>query len=1229
MNLSNRAFIRHACLGFLLSACLGVPPTATAAPGTLSQIPLFLASGAEPNIFFVLDDSGSMGSDVLKSKGAEQAHPVSTDEDDLDNDGDTDEVLFDVDGNMVSAPERVDQVLEHCVGYNLMAYDPTVTYSPWEGVDENGNEYGDLTIFTARNNPYFATSTFIGFEIYFPWDDADGDGEYDVGECPRPDPADYGGSIEGDVDCPAAGGCKVAGELDADEQTNFANWYSYYRKRAHVQKRAVSSVIDSSSARMGMASLQDNSWIAGGSVATPISDMSDTSSASDCGAGISNRDCLLQRLSQIRSLNATPLRRALDQAGIYFDQTDGLDHEYLGATAPSPLLTEEEGGGCQQNFVILVSDGFWNQPWPTVDSAGQTMRSHGDADTDGDSEWDGGAQADGDPPPGDGDCIDRLMFGWTDPFTKDTLADIAMHYYETDLSDTLPDNVGPRKDIDENRQQHLVTFTVAFGVDGSMTDADVNPLSDRATPIDWPPVCYDEFWTVDDMRHAAWNSRGEFLSAGNPTTIGTAITDAVATASDRVPTAAAEFNTGNLSTDTLIFLTKGDSTDWSGDLEAYDAEELLADIGSDGTIDTTTPAWSAAAELDALDNTQALDRVVLTRGASGDGVAAVSWVDLSPAQQEDFKTDTSGNPGEDDAGQARLEYLLGDRSCEVAGAGTCARDVNGDSDSVADDDLDKSLRKRASRLGDIFGSVPLVVGVPTTSWPSTAPFPTAAGETFADFKADLIAAPRMEVVYVGANDGMLHGFNAETGREVLAYLPASLASTAINAGYHYLSDPRYSHRFYVDRTPTVNHAYIAASHGGTAAWRTLAVGALGAGGRGLYALDINEPAGFTLTNAADILLWEFTEADDEELGFTLSEPTIVMMNNGEWAAIVGSGYNDTGADPDAHLFILFLEGGLDGIWTEGTDYIRIEAPDATATVENRNGMSSPKAADLDGNGTTDRVYAGDLFGNLWAFDVSAASPSDWGVAKDSGGGSRPLFTAEIRAGEMTRRQPITGEPVIAKHPTQSDLTTNQPNVMVYFGTGQYLTEDDLKTTDTQSFYGVWDRGALSLTRANLLARTFDPNFANNTVLTDTPSVDWTTQFGWYIDLPNAGERAVTDPALRSGIVFFNSLIPSTNLCSGGGSGFQYTVDMEDGGPPDRPAFDFNNSGSVDSTDVATGTNEDTENPSRVAFAGEVPTASVFLDDTEFTGSSDGEVLAREVIAIGGTGRLSWQELMSF
>jgi type IV pilus assembly protein PilY1 len=805
-----------------------------------------------------------------------------------------------------------------------------------------------------------------------------------------------------------------------------------------------------------------------------------------------------------------------------------------------------------------------------------------------------------------------------------------MHYYETDLSagpSGLPDNVHPIPSVDENEQQHLVTFSLTFGVNGTLE----NDPPNRTDPFPWPPVCPRELTTVDDMRHAAWNGRGAFLSARNPAEVSTRLERAIASIAGRTAATGSPvgFNATDGSTNALLFQTRFSTSDWSGDLLAFGVQDA-------DTSPTDRLLWSAA---ERLEGTDPGERVILTRGArsgldqtdcfpdgggnGGDttvGGVAFEWQHLTCAQRRDLSSSASGDTDEPYSapiGQRRLDYLRGERECEAPAGCTI--------DPAGEQSINKlTLRARGSVLGDIVGSGPIFVGPPALNWPSSGstffPSDSETGETYSEFKNGEVK-DRTPVVYVGANDGMLHGFRASDGKELLAYIPSNLFSSVAGEGLHHLTTLGYagSHRYYVDRTPSISDVFLRQPD---LSWRTIAVGGQGAGGRGLYALDITDPGDFTASNADEILLWEFTDADDEELGFTLSQPVIGMMNNGTWAAVVGSGYNDTGAE-QAHLFVFFLQEGVDGAWEDG-DYVRIEAD--VASLAERNGLSSPAAADLDGNGTIDRVYAGDLLGNLWVFDLSQSLTDDWEADI--------LFTARSDAGVP---QPITTQPEISKHPALGDTDDNEPNVMVYFGTGQYLTEGDIADSDEQSFYGVWHHGRLGLDRSDLQEQELDDDFAGDQVLTDAP-VDWSSQHGWYIDLPVAGERVVVDAILRGDIVFFNSLVPETaTKCEGGGSGFLYAVDMDNGGRPGSPPFDVDGDGKVDERDLIEATGTESDEPpvraaaSRQAFGDSaMPTASTFVGSTQYTGDSEGGGLqARAVVPLQTleTGRISWEQLV--
>lgn len=654
--------------------------------------------------------------------------------------------------------------------------------------------------------------------------------------------------------------------------------------------------------------------------------------------------------------------------------------------------------------------------------------------------------------------------------------------------------------------------------------------------------------------------------------------------------AAVAFNSTSLGTNTDLYLALFNSSNWTGDLLAYPLDPLTGAVGA-------MSAWSAATQLDGR-NLGTSPRTILSYNGSG-GIP-FQWSSLAAAQQNDLRTNPSGGLDTATVGQDRLAFIRGDRSNEGTG--------------------DK-FRVRKSRLGDIVDSAPVYVGAPNLSWPDTAPFPALS--PYSSYKS--AQATRSGVVYVGANDGMLHGFDSATGREVLGYVPGNLYSNAVGGGLHFLTDPAYSHRYFVDLSPTVSDVYTKATPTGIPAWRTVLIGGERAGGRGLFALDVTNPTAFAESNAANLVLWEFSSVNDPDLGSTFSNPTITLLNNGRWAAIFGNGYNDNpGGSGQAKLFILFLDGGLTGTWTPGVDYVKISTNVGSTT--SRNGLSSPAVVDTNGDGVADRVYAGDLNGNMWAFDLSDTNPANWNVAYKQGSAPSPLFTTQAA-------QPITSQPVVIKHPTEPN-GGNLPNLLVMFGTGQYLDPTDNTTTNTQSFYGVWDNGTAQLIYTNLQQQTFlSGSPADARVPTNNP-VNYrgsgpTKRYGWYINLPAAGERMVVDPKIRGNLVYFNTMIPSTTACSAGGSGWLMSMSFVNGGPPSAAAFDYNKDGKVDNGDLLSGVA-----PAGQAFTMGLPTSSTFLGNRQYTagtnspgnGSPPLDQRTVESLPGPGTGRLGWEEL---
>jgi len=453
-----------------------------------------------------------------------------------------------------------------------------------------------------------------------------------------------------------------------------------------------------------------------------------------------------------------------------------------------------------------------------------------------------------------------------------------------------------------------------------------------------------------------------------------------------------------------------------------------------------------------------------------------------------------------------------------------------------------SFRDRSSKLGDIVHSSPT-------------------------FYKDMI--------YVGGNDGMLHALNATTGEEVFAYVPGLLFPEL----YH-LTSTAYSHRYYVDLTP-----YAAST--GTA---DLLVGGLGKGGRGYYCLDITNAASIASESTlAARVKWEFPRAstdaaDIADMGYSFSEAYIVKANSGSWVVIFGNGY----ASPNEHAVLFVLDA------VSGTTIAKIDTG-----VGSCNGLSSPTPIDVNMDNQLDYVYAGDLKGNLWKFDLTDASPANWKAAYFSGGTPMPLFQAKDASGST---QPITTKPDVMLH-----CDPSLPGYMVVFGTGKYLGLADFVDTSTQTIYGIWDYGddaddseyLGAFTRpglshqdshVTLLAQTeiYYAQPSNSTHMlrvlsnneatwatekdstagqNDNPSKSVANNAGWYFDLPLPGERVIRNPMIRSGKAIIMTSVPKRSPCEAGGDSIFMEMDACNGGRLYEAQFDINGDAKIDENDM--------------------------------------------------------------
>jgi type IV pilus assembly protein PilY1 len=478
--------------------------------------------------------------------------------------------------------------------------------------------------------------------------------------------------------------------------------------------------------------------------------------------------------------------------------------------------------------------------------------------------------------------------------------------------------------------------------------------------------------------------------------------------------------------------------------------------------------------------------------------------------------------------EARLEYLRGERVDEEANGGP--------------------FRDRPHILGDIVNSEPLYVGPPRGY---------SSNRGYNKFlKAH---ASRSAVIYVGANDGMLHAFDAKTGKERFAFIPHGVFDNLIE-----LTEPAYNdqHRYFVDGSP------VAADVRFDGSWHTILVGGLGNGGKSIYALDVTDPDAIdSEQKLAQHVLWEFT---DDKLGKTYSQPVIAKINDdgkARWVVIFGSGYNNGDGKP--YLYVVDAENGS---LLKKIDLCRGDSQACDSSLPN--GASSPTVVSRRGSTVADTVYIGDLQGNLWRVDLSDKHPDKW---KDI-----LLFKAEYKEGDAQPvPQPITTKPVVS-------LTPNYPaqgGLLVFFGTGKYVGASDITDDSVQSFYGIYDKGAnRPVIRSDLEPQTITTvNSPSSSIFTKVRTVsnnkvNFNEKDGWRIDLPQAGERVVTNPRLADGRIIFTTFTPQSAVCKAGGESFLMVLDYATGGAFPQPEIDLNADGKLNKSDQI-----NSENPAGIGL----------------------------------------------
>ncbi|WP_095598025.1 pilus assembly protein [Pseudomonas sp. PIC25] len=686
------------------------------------------------------------------------------------------------------------------------------------------------------------------------------------------------------------------------------------------------------------------------------------------------------------------------------------------------------------------------------------------------------------------------------------------------------------------------------------------------------------------LSDAAEYGHGSYYTANDADSLAAAMNSALQSIREQTSSASAiTANSTRIQEDTLIYQARFNSADWTGEVRAFNVEEN-GDVGS--------LAWTTSTQ-GKIPN--ASSRNIFTyNGTSG---RSLVWDNLTTDQRESlFKTTSAVTDTEENA-RLRLGWLRGEN--DGVALGTPYESIR--------------LRSRNLPLGDIINSDPKFVGAQNNGY--NVPNTDATGEPADSYFEYLTAkANRTPLVIVGANDGMVHAFNGSTGEEAFAYVPSTLfkkrtISPGATPGLIALMESDYDHQFYADGSFGLGDVYNGS------AWKTYLAGGLGSGGRGVFALDVTDRASF----GAEDVLWEHTapdsnttsgsEADWNDLGYVFGEPTIARTQNDTWVAIFGNGYASNRGK--AALYIVNA--------TTGALIKKIVVSDSDETLNN--GLSAVTAF-LDANRRITYIYGGDIQGNLWKFDLTASNANNWEGSL--------LFQAK----KGTVRQPITGKVRVISHPAQGRL--------VVFGTGKYLETGDKTNTALQSLYGIWDRGRNNdgtVLVSTLVQQTISSETTSNGRefrIVSQNSVDWTTKFGWYLDLrvgtTNAGERVISMPLVNKDRMLVSTFTPLPDPCLSGGESWILGLNVLTGGRLDTTVFDVNGDGYFNTSDMlgCGGGNSCDASGFKLGDGTLDSPGAIFgdgFDSLYSSGLGDGGIEQNTAAGSGGKpGRMSWRQI---
>lgn len=947
-----------------------------------------------------------------------------------------------------------------------------------------------------------------------------------------------------------------------EEMRNYANWYTYYRSRMQLMKTATSAAFEDISDELRVGFLTINV---------------DQNEALDFASFTPAQKALwYQMLFSIkpaaengRNYSGTPLRRALSRAGNIYANKDSVNNKFS-----NPIQYE-----CQNNFTLLTTDGTWNA------EAGYRLGSAAMTNQDGNPAERGKYEGDGNA-------------------SSDTLADVAKYYFDTDLRTGALGNCSGAPVADRNgnivinnvcetpnttpvlnRDQNMITLTLGLGVDGTLAydlnygedvPGDYKAIYDGNRSWPKPDEANDDGRKIDDLWHAAVNGGGRYYSAKNTQDLVKQLRDALSRISQNSGAGAAlATSTVNLSENTndYAYLATFTTNIWTGNLErrvinpngtieknpdkCVENVVLQDSCPKPGLFETdnggnvscvtknttqdlcTVPLVNGnecrvpiAPVCTGVLKTQATRNIYFNKGSSL--AALVNIADLTPAQQANFNPSFLQNNLSQAASfdstqvanlteQKLLDYILGDKT-------------NEESAGLRDNRL---FRTRVAILGDVVNSKPAFLGK------SNFNYSDSGYQAFKDS-----TATRAPTVFVGANDGMLHAFDANTLQERWAFVPSVVIPNLWK-----LADSNYDakHAYYVNGDFKLYDICVAANCAAATAsdWRTILVGGLDGGGRGYYALDVTNPS-------TPKLMWEIDPSKPgfQNLGYTFSEP-IVTKRSGDkkWVVLFASGYNNI---PDNNTFYSSAEStafkpNLTPQFTtgDGKGYLYvvdakagtlIGSPIATGvgSTSAPSGLAKISAfiANAKVNNETTYVYGGDLEGNLWRFNVDSAANSRVRLAllKDQNGLVQPI-TTRPELGKVKNAKVVFAGTGKFLEPTDIDYSLFTPQTL-------YAIRDTANDTDTGII--VSNPRTVNGFKRQTFAPSSDPTKTDIRVSGTSTPVDLATDLGWYIDLPDLGERQDIAAQLILGTLIIPTRVPTGTACQPAGYGWLNYVDYRTG-----------------------------------------------------------------------------------